>query len=173
MRIVAGELGGRRLIGPPDDSVRPTSDRVREALFSILGDIEGLTVLDLFAGTGALAIEAISRGAAAATLVDVSIGPAEANVVALDVGDRAQLIRSDARRFLERDAGKYDLVFFDPPYKLARRFASDLETHLSASLDEGGRVIVETARSDSAELGMPLLDERVYGSTMIRIHGAS
>jgi 16S rRNA (guanine966-N2)-methyltransferase len=172
VRIVAGELGGRRLVGPPDDSIRPTSDRVREALFSILGDIEGLTVLDLFAGTGALAIEAISRGAAAATLVDVSIGPAEANVVALGVGDRALLIRSDARMFLERDAGKYDLVFCDPPYRLARRFASDLETHLSAHLDEGGRVIVETARSDSAELGMPLLDERVYGSTMIRIHGA-
>jgi 16S rRNA (guanine966-N2)-methyltransferase len=173
VRVVAGELGGRRLIGPPDDSVRPTGDSVREALFSILGDNEGLTVHDLFAGTGAQAIEAISRGAAAATLVDVSIGPAEANVAALEVGDRAVLIRSEAIGFLERDAGTYDLVFCDPPYRLARRFASDLETHLTPHLDAGGRVIVETARSDAIALGMPLLDERVYGSTMIRIHGAS
>ena len=149
--------------------VRPTSDRVREALFSILGDIEGLDrarPVRRNRRPGDRGDLAWRRGRG---LVDVSIGPAEANVVALDVGDRAQLIRSDVLRFLERDAGKYDLVFCDPPYRLARRLASDLETHLSARLDEGGRVIVETARSDSAELGMPLLDERVYGSTMIRI----
>ena len=80
MRVVAGELGGRRLVAPRGEGVRPTTDRVREALFSILGDVSGLAVLDLFAGTGALALEAVSRGAAGATLVDVDIGPAEANV---------------------------------------------------------------------------------------------
>jgi 16S rRNA (guanine(966)-N(2))-methyltransferase RsmD len=173
VRVVAGELGGRRLIGPPDDSVRPTGDRVREALFSILGDIEGLTVLDLFAGTGALAIEAISRGAAAATLVDTDVSAAEQNVAALGIEGRCSIVRGDAIGFLGRDRGAYDLVYCDPPYRLARRFASDLETHLTPHLDAGGRVIVETARSDAIARGMPLLDERVYGSTMIRIHGAS
>ena len=173
MRVVAGELGGRRLIAPPARLVRPTSDRVREALFSILGDVAGLTVLDLFAGTGALAIEAISRGAAAATLVDVSTAPARGERRAPSTRRSRRAGPSPTRsRFLRRDAGKFDLVFFDPPYRLARRFASDLETLLPARLAPGARVIVETAGRGSAELGMPLLDERVYGSTMIRIHGA-
>ncbi len=173
MRVVSGELGGRRLIAPPDDSVRPTSDRVREALFSILGDIEGLIVLDLFTGTGALAIEAISRGATSATLVDTMIETAEANVETLGLSGRCNLVRSDAVRFLERDAGEYGLIFCDPPYRLARRFASDLDSLLPDRLDRGGRVIVESAESKPLDLGMPLQDERVYGSTMIRIHGES
>ena len=171
--MVAGDLGGRRLIAPPGDSVRPTSDRVREALFSILGDIEGTTVLDPFTGSGALAIEALSRGAAFATLVDTIIDPAEANVDALGLGERCSLIQSDAIGFLERDAELYDLILCDPPYSLARRFAFDLDNLLPERLRMGGRVIVESARSEPLDLGMPLLDERVYGSTMIRIHGES
>jgi 16S rRNA (guanine966-N2)-methyltransferase len=172
MRVVAGDLGGRRLLSPADEAVRPTSDRVREALFSILGDIQGWEVLDLFSGTGALAIEAISRGAAHATLVDTSIGLAERNVEALGIGDRCTLDGSDAIRFLERDLGRYDLVLCDPPYKLARRFASELDTLLSERLSEDALVIVETAKTDPVDLALPLLDERIYGSTMIRIHGA-
>ena len=171
MRIVAGELGGRRLAAPRGGDVRPTTDRVREALFSILGDVSGLSVLDLFAGTGALGLEAISRGAAGATLVDVDVGSAEANVEALGVSDRCEVVRGDAIRFLGRDPGSYDLVFCDPPYRLARRFASELEEHLPDRLRAGGRVIVESRAGDALELGLPLLDSREYGSTAIRIHG--
>ncbi len=171
MRIVAGELGGRRIAAPPGDAVRPTTDRVREALFSILGDVSGLEVLDLFAGTGAVALEAVSRGAAAATLVDVDVEAAEANVEALGVGGRLTIVREDAIRFLRRDSGHYDLVFCDPPYRLARRFASELEELLPGRLRPGGRVIVESLARDAVELGMPLLDSREYGRTALRIHG--
>ncbi len=171
MRIVAGELGGRRLRAPRGDSVRPTSDRVREALFSILGDVEGFDVLDLFAGTGALAFEALSRGAAAATLVDTAVDVAEENAEALGVAGRTTVVRGDAIRFLRREAGQYDLVFCDPPYRLARRFASDLRQLLPDRLQDGARVIFESATSDPVDLGLPLLDERTYGATTIRIHG--
>ena len=94
LRVVAGELGGRRLSRPPRRSaaVRPTADRVREALFSILGDVEGATVLDLFCGTGALAIEALSRGAAGAALVDTRTALARRNVAELGLGDRCEVV---------------------------------------------------------------------------------
>src|SRR5919106_3094567 len=96
MRIVAGERGGRRLVAPRGWRVRPTSDRVREAIFSALGDIEDMRVLDLYCGTGALAIEAISRGAAQATLVDRDVRAALGNVRYLGLQDRADLVRADA-----------------------------------------------------------------------------
>ncbi|MFN8114337.1 MAG: RsmD family RNA methyltransferase [Solirubrobacterales bacterium] len=172
MRIVAGEFGGRRLSAPRGEAVRPTTDRVREALFSILGDVSGLTVLDLFAGTGALGLEAISRGAATATLVDVDVAPAAANVEALGAGDRCEVVRGDAIGFLRRKGGNFDLIFCDPPYRLARRFGSDLEELLPRRLRAGGRVIVESRAADALELGLPLLDGREYGETAIRIHGS-
>lgn len=170
MRIVAGELGGRRIRAPLGAQLRPTSDRVREALFSILGDLEGLAVLDLFCGTGALGIEAISRGAVAATLVDATIAPASRNVEELGIGSRCRLVGGDALAFLRREGPAYDLVFCDPPYRLARRFASDLDRLLHPRLGAGARVIVETAAEEPIELSLPLLDERRYGSTLIRIH---
>ncbi len=172
MRVVAGELGGRRLISPPGTDVRPTGDRVREALFSILGDVSGFAVLDLFAGSGALGIEAISRGAASATLVDIDPEPAEANVAALSIGERCDVIRSDAVRFLQRETRQFDLVLCDPPYRLARRLAPQLDSLLSPRLLPGARLVFESARTEPVELGLPLRDERVYGSVMIRIHGA-
>jgi 16S rRNA (guanine966-N2)-methyltransferase len=172
MRVVAGELGGRRLAAPKGESVRPTTDRVREAVFAILGELTAsASILDLYAGSGAVAIEALSRGAARATLVDVDPRPAEENVAALDLGDRCTIVRSDALRFL-RGGGGYDLVYCDPPYRLARRIASDLEELLPPRLLDGGRVIVESAASDPLVLGLPLLDSRDYGQTAIRIHGA-
>jgi 16S rRNA (guanine966-N2)-methyltransferase len=115
VRVVAGELGGRRLASPRGHSVRPTADRVREALFSILGNVAGARVLDLFAGTGALAIEALSRGASSAALVDTDLRTARRNVDGLGLGERCELVRSDALRHLRRDEGEYDLVFCDPP----------------------------------------------------------
>src|SRR3954466_10096047 len=123
MRVIAGIYGGRRLQGPPGTAARPTADRVREALFSILGDrVQDARVLDLFAGSGALAIEALSRGAAQATLVDgaaPAIRAITANLEAIDAD--ATVVRAEARRFLggaSRSGRSYDLVFLDPPYRL-------------------------------------------------------
>jgi 16S rRNA (guanine966-N2)-methyltransferase len=125
---VAGELGGRRLVAPRGDRVRPTADRVREAIFSILGDVSGAGVLDLYSGTGALAIEALSRGAESAVLVDTDLAAARRNVEALGIGDRAELVRADVLRHLRRDDREYDLVFCDPPYGLAPELGPRLET---------------------------------------------
>jgi len=121
VRIVAGQFGGRRLTIPRDTRVRPTADRVREAWMSILVEaLPGARVLDLYAGSGALGLEALSRGAVSADFVELnppSLRALEANVAALDVGDRARIHRTDALRFAEHlDAGTYDVAFADPPY---------------------------------------------------------
>lgn len=172
MRVVAGELGGRRLRVPRSDAIRPTTDRVREALFSILGDIDGLETLDLYCGTGALGIEAISRGAGPVTFVDSDLSAVERNVGDLGIESQASLVRSDALRFLERDHGRFDLVLCDPPYKVARRLGPELDRLLQPRLSEVARVIVETAADDAMELSLPLLEDRRYGSSRIRIHGS-
>jgi 16S rRNA (guanine966-N2)-methyltransferase len=122
VRIVAGEFGGRRLAQPRDARVRPTADRVREAWMSILGPVlPGARVLDLYAGSGALGLEALSRGAGAATFVELnppSLRALEANIAALGVEGRVAVHRADAIRFVERlDTGAYDLALADPPYR--------------------------------------------------------
>ena len=121
MRIVAGEFGGRRLFVPRDGRVRPTADRVREAWMSILApELEGARVLDLFAGSGALGLEALSRGAGSATFVELSPASLEAlkaNIAALGVAPRATVRRGDALRFVQGlEPGAYDVAFADPPY---------------------------------------------------------
>jgi 16S rRNA (guanine966-N2)-methyltransferase len=179
MRVVAGELGGRRLVAPRGWRVRPTSDRVREAIFSALGDIEGARVLDLYCGTGALGIEAISRGAAAATLVDRDIRPALGNVRNLELQDNIDLVRADPTAWLkpratgeEQGATEFDLIFLDPPYKLADRLGPDLDPHLPARLAKGGRVIAESAARRPLELSLPVVRERRYGTTLVTFHTA-
>jgi 16S rRNA (guanine966-N2)-methyltransferase len=122
VRIVAGEFGGRRLVVPRDGRVRPTADRVREAWMSILGpELDGARVLDLFAGSGALGLEALSRGAASATFVETapaSLEALRANIGALDVASRVSVHRGDALRFAQGlVAGAYDVAFADPPYR--------------------------------------------------------
>src|SRR5215211_714314 len=173
MRVVAGELRGHRIAAPSGEAIRPTADRVREALFSILGEISGARVLDLYCGTGALGIEAISRGAASAELVDTRISTARSNLRALALEDRCTLVRSDALRYLRRAASRFDLIFCDPPYKLADRLAPELESLIPPRLAEGGRLIVESAARRPLELDLPLLVERRYGDTLIHVHGAS
>jgi 16S rRNA (guanine966-N2)-methyltransferase len=173
VRVVAGELGGRRLRAPRGDAVRPTSDRVREALFSILGDVAGLRALDLFCGTGALGIEALSRGAVHATFVDLDTGAVERNLEELGLRDRAELRRSDAVAYLAAPGPSFDLVLCDPPYGEAAGLGRLLDAPLVRRIGEDARVIVETAAGEPVELpSHPLLDERVYGGTLIRIHGA-
>src|SRR5215218_7929078 len=110
VRVSGGELRGRRL-QVPKKGVRPTTEKVREAVFSILGDVAGARVLDLFCGSGALAIEALSRGAAEATLVDTRPATARRNLEALGLAERGRTIRSDAARFLRHaEASSFDLV---------------------------------------------------------------
>ncbi len=121
IRIIAGEFKGRRLKTPATDKVRPTADRVREAWFSILQrSIRGARVLDLFAGSGALGFEALSRGAVSADFVELhrfALATLKANVKTLKVDDRAAIHRADALRFAERlHPGQYDVAFADPPY---------------------------------------------------------
>lgn len=172
MRVVAGELKGRRLASPPRGAdVRPTADRVREALFSILADVEGTTVLDLYCGTGALAIEALSRGAASATLVDTKPGLARHNVGDLGLADRAEVVRADALRFLARAGERYDLIFCDPPYRLADRLEGKLESLAAPRLAKGGRLIVESAARRPVRLALPALVERAYGDTSLVVYG--
>jgi 16S rRNA (guanine966-N2)-methyltransferase len=120
-RIVSGEWRGRRLLVPKGGGVRPTAERVREAWLSILGpELVGATVLDLFAGSGALGLEALSRGAAHATFVELhghSLAALGANVSALDAGESATVHRGDALRFVAAlPAGAYDLALADPPF---------------------------------------------------------
>ena len=132
MRIIAGEFGGRRLQQPADRRVRPTGERVREAWMSILGpEIEGARVLDLYAGSGALGLEALSRGAASVDFVELaqaSLAAIGANVAALGVGARTRVHRGDALRFVERlEPGAYDLALADPPW--AHDAAAQLVAH--------------------------------------------
>jgi 16S rRNA (guanine966-N2)-methyltransferase len=200
MRIVAGELKGRRLVAPRGWRVRPTSDRVREAVFSALGDVEGVRVADLFCGTGALAIEALSRGAASAVLVDRDTRPALGNVERLGLRDRAELVRANVSSWLESNAGaaggdsfpansrergpgegsppalppdgRFDLVFVDAPYRLAGRVSRDLDTHLPALLAAGGRAVVESSARAPLEIrSLRRLRQRRYGATDVSFFG--
>ena len=177
MRVIAGELKGQRLVAPRGWKVRPTSDRVREAIFSALGErVAGASVLDLYCGTGALAIEALSRGADAALLVDRDTRPALGNVQRLGLGERVELVRDDVGRWLgqvsgDPTAGKFDLVFVDAPYRLADRVVQDLNIHLPRLLAEGGRAVIESGarrplRIDSLE---PLRQRR-YGAADVTIY---
>jgi 16S rRNA (guanine966-N2)-methyltransferase len=175
VRVIGGRCGGRTLVAPRGRGTRPTGDRVREALFSILGDIAGTRVLDLFAGSGALAVEALSRGAASATLIDSSAGAIQAisrNLEALELEARVQ--RRDALAFLRAARGgaeQYDLVFLDPPYRSASGLSAELSVALAPVLAPGCRVVSESDRRSALELDLPLIDERRYGDTLIRIHG--
>jgi 16S rRNA (guanine966-N2)-methyltransferase len=177
MRVIAGELGGRTLVAPRGWKVRPTSDRVREAIFSALGDVAGANVLDLYCGTGALAIEALSRGAARATMVDRDSRPALGNVERLGLADRVELVRSDATRWLaaqaeEADRPSFELILVDAPYRLADRVERELDTHLPRLLAGGGRVVIESgARRPLRLQSLPRLRQRRYGAADVAFYG--
>lgn len=178
MRVIAGRLGGRRLQAPPGRArTRPTSDRVKEALFSMLGDLRGAVALDLFAGTGALGIEAISRGAKRVVFVErdrVAVQALQANLAALGLAvPEAEVRVGDALVALRaaRRAGEtYDLVFVDPPYGQTRELAGELSALLPALLAPAGRVVVESDRRTPAELPLEVVQRKRYGDTTITIH---
>jgi 16S rRNA (guanine966-N2)-methyltransferase len=179
VRVIAGELGGQRLVAPRGWKVRPTSDRAREAIFSVLGDrVRGARVLDLYCGTGALAIEALSRGASQATLVDRDTRAALGNVERFGLGERVELVRADVSRWLaSRQGGNkepiFDLVFIDAPYRLADRVGQELDSRLRGLLAEGGLAVVESgARRPLRIDSLPRLRQRRYGAADVSIYGS-
>jgi 16S rRNA (guanine966-N2)-methyltransferase len=178
VRVIAGELGGQLLVAPRGWKVRPTSDRVREAIFSALGaKVAGAAVLDLYCGTGALAIEALSRGAASAVLVDRDTRAALGNVQRLGLGERAELVRVDVSRWLaaraeEGDAPGFALVFVDAPYRIADRVGQELDTHLPSLLTEDGTAVVESAARRPLRIeSLERHRQRRYGGTDVSFYG--
>lgn len=175
LRVTGGRLRSRRLRAPPGADVRPTADRVREALFARLGDLQGAAVLDLFAGSGALGIEALSRGAESLVCVERSRRCAavlRANLESLGVAAESRVLESDALRALRRlgAAGeRFDLVLIDPPYAsdaAGRALAALIETRV---LVPGAMVVVESGRCHACPVprGLERVDQRRYGDTRI------
>jgi 16S rRNA (guanine966-N2)-methyltransferase len=171
------------LVAPAGAATRPTADRVREALFSVLADIEGTTVLDLYAGTGALGIEALSRGAASATFVEnarAALQVLKQNIHSLELGEVTTVLPIAVERALRTPPWRetFDLVFLDPPYVVIRggRFTASLtkavERGLTSSLRPGGRVILEHASAENAPpvSGITLEETRVYGDTALSFY---
>jgi len=179
MRIIGGEFRGRTIFAPSGAAVRPTADRVREALFNILEhgdfDLRGARVIDLFAGSGALGLEALSRGAAFALFVEEAAGARAAirrNIESLGLTGRTKLFRRDATHLgaLLASLAPFELAFVDPPYDRG------LAPLALRGLSEGGwlapcaHVVVETRDTEALDLppGFALLDERTYGETKLR-----
>jgi 16S rRNA (guanine966-N2)-methyltransferase len=178
MRVVAGKWGGRTIRAPRGLSVRPTTDRVREAVFAMLGEsVKGSVVLDLFAGTGAMAIEALSRGAAGAVLVESSpaaLGALRANLASLEA-EGAVCLPLDYREAVRRLSAKgrtFDLVFLDPPYGKGLVGHSAGLLSRAGILAPGAVVVAERASRDPAEAlpaGWHVRAERRYGDTRISL----
>ncbi len=173
MRVIGGELRGRRLAAPPGTAIRPTSDRVREAIFDILysqGGVEGAQVVDLFAGSGALGIEALSRGAASVTFVEQDPGALEAiraNLVSVGLGDAekdgdATVVRADVDRWVATTASRYDLALVDPPYRYEGW--DDLVSRLPADF-----AILESGAEIPAPEGWVVIKSKRYGGTIVTV----
>ena len=174
VRVTGGTLARRTFDAPPGDRTRPTTDRVREALFSALGSrmsLSGTRVLDLFAGSGALGLEALSRGAARATFVERhgrTLGVARANATALGVADRADFVRSDAWPYLNGVAdGAFDLAVADPPYALSR--LAELPAALRRVVAPDGLAVLEHDGRHSFHDADGWLQSRVYGGTVVSL----
>jgi len=176
--MIAGRFRGQGILAPRGLSTRPTSDRVREALFSILGDVAGLDVLDLFAGSGALGLEALSRGARSAVFVDqarAAIAAVTDNVATLGVGEEATVRAAEAGaalRALGREGRAFGLVFLDPPYASAEAGALLSELLAQRLLTPGAWIVLEHAsRGDApAPAGLELRFVRTYGDTALTFY---
>jgi 16S rRNA (guanine966-N2)-methyltransferase len=174
MRIIAGSRKGARIFAPKGAETRPTGDRVRESVFNLVGPVEDAEVLDLFAGSGALGLEALSRGARHATFVEADRAAAETivrNVEKLAL-EGATVLRDDAARKVAADAAaarRYDLVLIDPPYRMLSRFLPPLARYLPAVVAPGGLVVVESDAREEPELPLPLRTSRRYGSVRVTL----
>ncbi|MCA9550317.1 MAG: 16S rRNA (guanine(966)-N(2))-methyltransferase RsmD [Myxococcales bacterium] len=181
MRIVGGRWGGRRLVAPRGTATRPTADMAREALFNALFDVEGWRVLDLYAGTGAVALEALSRGAAAAVCVEKArhaLAALAENAAALGAGTalvvRAQPVAT-ALAALAREGARFDLIFADPPYDLAQDALPAVLAAAAGLLADGGVVVLEHRRSDpapAAPAGLVMTKSRRHGEAAMSWYAA-
>jgi len=174
MRIIAGSHKGARIFAPKGYDTRPTGDRVREALFNLTGPVEGMHVLDLYAGSGAMGLEALSRSARSATFVEADRAAAETivkNLNKLGLSD-ATVLREDAARKLAADAAagrRYDLVLIDPPYRMLPRILPMLATHIPAVVEPDGIVVLESDVREEPDLPLPKRTSRRYGSTRLTV----
>jgi 16S rRNA (guanine966-N2)-methyltransferase len=178
MRIVAGSRKGARIHAPRGLDTRPTGDRVREAVYNLVGPVEGADVLDLYAGSGAMGLEALSRGARRVTFVESDRVAADTIVRNLDrLGlEGAVVHRGDAARRLAADAGagrRYDLVLVDPPYAMLAGILPSLAAHLPGVLSTNGVAVVESGAREEPELPLPKRTSRRYGSTRVTVFEAA
>jgi 16S rRNA (guanine966-N2)-methyltransferase len=178
MRIIAGSRKGARIFAPRGRDTRPTGDRVREAAFNLVGPVDGMHVLDLYAGSGAMGLEALSRGAESATFVEADRVAAETIVRNLDklaLSGATVLVEDSARR-LAADAAsgrRYDLVLIDPPYRMLAGVLPTLAAHLPAVVDPEGLVVVESDARDEPDLPLPKRTSRRYGSARVTVFEGS
>lgn len=177
MRIITGEYKGRRLRGPEDNSVRPTADKVKEALFSIIADkLWGSRVLDLFAGTGSLGLEALSRGAESCLFGDnsrESLKIIKSNIEMCGAGQKAEVMAGDYRKVLMNAKGQFDIIFLDPPY--GKGFLEKSITLIGEEglLKEGGLIIAEHRKEEELPetvQGFYREKERKYGIVKLSIY---
>jgi 16S rRNA (guanine966-N2)-methyltransferase len=177
MRIIAGSRKGARLFAPKGRDTRPTADRVREAAFNLIGPLDGARVLDLYAGSGAMGLEALSRGAARVTFVEAdrtAVGTIRRNLAKLDLTG-AEIAHQDAGRRVDADAasGKlYDLVLIDPPYDMLERALTRLAPSLPDVVAANGLVVVESAAERRPELPLSVRTSRRYGSVRLTVFEA-
>jgi 16S rRNA (guanine966-N2)-methyltransferase len=178
MRVVAGSRKGHKLAAPRGLDTRPTSDRVRENIFNLVGPVDDATVLDLFAGSGALGIEALSRGAASAVFVDHdadAVRTIERNLDRLRLTG-ARVVHGDVVRAIAQEAiagAKYDLVLVDPPYGMLTEIQPLLARHLPPLLAADGLLVVESDARSEPELPLPGRTSRKYGQTRVTLFEAS
>ncbi len=173
VRIVAGSRRGRYIKVPQKHTVRPTSDMVRQAVFNVLGPIGDLAVLDLFAGSGALGLEALSRGARSCLFVESDPTVARIlsdNIVSLEYEAAAKIVVADYKKALERlvTAGTcFDLLFVDPPYRILEEVEGVLSVLVPRVMTHDGVVVIESDSSSQASLGLTPVFARIYGDTKI------
>ena len=173
MRIIAGTRKGARIFAPKGRETRPTSDRAREAAFNLIGPVDGARVLDLYAGSGAMGLEALSRGAENAVFVEDerdAVRTIQRNLDKLRLLG-ARVVHGDATRFLATDSGAYDLVLIDPPYDRWEHVHDRLGRYLPPRVAPDGLVVLETtAREPEPELpGLTLRTSRRYGAARITL----
>jgi 16S rRNA (guanine966-N2)-methyltransferase len=175
VRIIAGEHKGARIYAPPGHATRPTGDRAREAAFNLIGPVDGASVLDLYAGSGAMGLEALSRGAASAVFVESdrdACRTIDRNLDKLRLTG-ATVLQSDGLQVLAAEAAagrRYDLVLVDPPYEMFSSLQTGLSRYLPAVLAHNGLVVVETHAKEEPDLPpLTLRTSRRYGSARITI----
>ena len=172
LRIIAGTRKGHTIQAPPGRDTRPTSDRVRENIFNILGPVDDAVVLDLYAGSGAMGLEALSRGAAQAVFVERDPGALRAIEQNLDkLRLRGTVLRQDAVAVLAGENRKYDLVFVDPPYDMYPDLEPQLARYLPTVLSDNAVVVVETDARVEPSLPLAQRTSRKYGSARVTVYG--